>query len=91
MFNQKICQMDKNLRYRLIAVLNKLGEGDIGPEVQDDANLIEFGVDDLANEDSLPFELQQEFDVCFDKLDKVETFGEVLAIVKNKLEKKPND
>lgn len=71
-----------DIRARILAVLNKVGEENfLAKNLNDDLNLIKFGVDDLDKVDSLPWELQQEFNVYFGDLSHVETFGELANIV----------
>ncbi len=80
--------VSEDIRARILAVLNKIGGEDFQMKnLNDDLNLIKFGVDDLDKSDSLPWELQIEFNVYFGDLTPIETFGELAEAVQTEINK----
>ena len=79
----------EDLRSRLLSLLNRVGDAEVlDDEDKDYVNLIHFGIDDLDKTDSLPWEVQREFDVYCPDLVKVETFGELIIHVQELLDSK---
>ncbi|MEI7620290.1 MAG: hypothetical protein WCJ57_01825 [Candidatus Falkowbacteria bacterium] len=77
----------ENLRLRLINLLNRVGGTEVlESDAKDDMDLIFFGIDDLDKTDSLPWELQQEFNIYFGDLSKIETLGELVSHVQSEIE-----
>jgi|GEM_PF-1607425 len=67
----------------------KIVSGNDFPEsdIKDNIQLVFFGIDDLDLTHSLPWQLQQEFDILIGDLRTVETFGELVEYVETELKK----
>lgn len=80
-----------DLRTRVLRVLSDLSGLDFSKvEINDRVKLEELGIDYLDKNNSLPLDLQQEFEVYFGTLSAIDTIGDLVTHVQEVVENKIN-